>query len=217
MPRGRKPGTAGAAKKDEALKSVKTEPKDVTKAEPAAKPDEKPVTKAAEVKTTEVKTDAPKAAAKTAEKTSKRPYHRKKTADVKPTSKSAAKADVAEAKPKARPGRKPKPITIDDICAKLSKKIDRYKVSKIADKIAVDIEVWDYVDGTNKHMYIAVENGKADVQPYDYEDCNFTAHISYANMLNIANGKLSISDAVLNGSLNVIGTLGDALKLYSIF
>lgn len=185
---------------------------------PAAKPVEKKA-EAPAAKPAEKKAEAP--AAKAAEKKAApaRKTAQKKAAPAKkPAEKKAAPAKkTAKAEPAKRAPRKAKEVTIDDICAKLYKKIDAAKAAKLTDTIAVDIEVWGWADGSQKHMYVEVKDGKATVAPWPYDQCNFKAYISFEDAAAIASGKLTIKDALLTGKLNAIGVVGDAVKLASIF
>ncbi len=188
-------------------RTKKTTPKTAPKTETAAKPVEKAAVKAAEVKA-EVKAvpapaEAPKAEAKkpTAKKTS---------------GKTAAKKTAAKAEPKKRAPRKPKPVTVDDIVAKIYKRIDKTAAKSIAaeGKAAVDIKLYGPFEA---HMYIEVKNGNVSVAPYDYIERDIEAAISVENALAIADGKLSIKDAVENGALYVFGNVQFALKLAKLF
>ena len=188
-------------------RTKKTTPKTAPKTETAAKPVEKAAVKAAEVKA-EVKAvpapaEAPKAEAK-------------KPAAKKTSAKTAAKKNAAKAEPKKRAPRKPKPVTVDDIVAKIYKRIDKTAAKSIAaeGKAAIDIKLYGPFEA---HMYIEVKNGNVSVAPYDYIERDIEAAISVENALAIADGKLSIKDAVENGALYVFGNVQFALKLAKLF
>ncbi len=188
-------------------RTKKTTPKTALKTETAAKPVEKAAVKAAEVKA-EVKAvpapaEAPKAEAK-------------KPAARKTSAKTAAKKTAAKAEPKKRTPRKPKSVTVDDIVAKIYKRIDKTAAKSIAaeGKAAVDIKLYGPFEA---HMYIEVKNGNVSVAPYDYIERDIEAAISVENALAIADGKLSIKDAVENGALYVFGNVQFALKLAKLF
>lgn len=185
----------------------------------AAKPAEKTAVKAAEVKAEEVKAvPAPAEAPKAAEK---KPAEKK--AAPKKAAPAAKKAEVkkASAKKAAEPAkkrapRKPKPITTDDIVAKIYKRIDKSAAKSIAaeGKAAVDIKLYGLFEA---HMYIEVKNGVVNVAPYDYIERDLEAAISVENALAIADGKLTVKEAVENGSLYVFGNVQFALKLAKLF
>lgn len=192
-------------------RTKKTTPNTAPKAENAAKPVEKAAVKAAEVKA-EVKAvpapaEAPKAEAK-------KPAARKTAA--KAPAKAAAKKAAAKAEPKKRAPRKLKPVTVDDIVAKIYKRIDKSAAKSIAaeGKAAVDIKLYGPFEA---HMYIEVKNGNVSVAPYDYIERDIEAAVSVENALAIADGKLSIRDAVENGALYVFGNVQFALKLAKLF
>ncbi len=160
----------------------------------------------------EVKAAPVKAAAKAAKKPA--PAKEAKPAAKKPADK-AAKAAPAE--PRKKGGRKPRPVMIGDICAKLYKKIDKTKAAKIKDLVAADVEIWGWEDGTNKHLFVEVLDGKVRVEPYDYIDCTLKAHICFADAMAFLDGKLSLADALAAGKLNANGNVGAALRLAGIF
>lgn len=194
MPRQKKTTTTTTAKAETAVKAAGTT---------AAKP-EKPVEvkagKTAEVKAAPAET--PKAAKKPAAKTA-----------AKNAVKSAAKADSA---PKKRAGRKPKPITVNDVVAKIYKRIDKAVGKQVAaeGRAAVDIKLYGSFEA---HMYIEVKDGKVSVEPYDYIERDLEAAVPVDVALAIADGKTTIKEAVENGSLYVFGNVQFALKFAKLF
>ena len=201
--------TAEAIKAEKAVAPAKAAaPAKPVEAKPAPVKETKPEVKAAPAKTE-------KAAAKPAEKAAKPAAKAAKSAAKKPAAKAAKAAPAAE--PKKKGGRKPKPVMIGDICAKLYKKIDKTKAAKIKDLVAADVEVWGWEDGTNKHLFVEVLDGKVRVEPYDYIDCTLKAHICFADAMAFLDGKLTLADALASGKLNANGNVGAALRLAGIF
>lgn len=201
MPRPKKTTSTKSVVKTEA--AVKAAAKDTVAAKAEVKP-EKPAEvkapKAAEVKAAPA--ESPKAAKKPA---------------AKKTAPAAKKAVAEKAKPAARKGgRKPKPVTVDDIVAKIYKRIDKSAAKKIAaeGKAAVDIKLYGPFEA---HMYIEIKNGNVSVAPYDYIEKDIEAAVSVENALAIADGKLSVKDAVENGALYVFGNVQFALKFAELF
>ena len=189
----------------------------------AAKPAEKAAVKTAEIKAEEVKAvPAPAETPKAAEKkpAAKAAVKKAAPAAAKPEAKkSAAKKSTAKkaAEPaKKRAPRKPKPVTTDDIVAKIYKRINKDAAKDIAaeGKAAVDIKLYGPFEA---HMYIEVKNGAVNVAPYDYIERDLEAAISVENALAIADGKLTVKEAVENGSLYVFGNVQFALKLAKLF
>lgn len=198
--------TAPAEKKEVKPVEVKTAPVPADKEAPvkaAAKPEA-------------VKPAAKKPAAKAAAKTSAKVAE--KASEKKAASRKAKTAPKAEAKaPAKRPGRKPKPITIDDICGKVEKKLSKSKAAKIKGTIAVDIEIYGWENGENKHMYIELKDGRAVVAPYDYNEKTFRAHISFEDAVAFLAGKLTLKEAVVSDKIYAEGVVGDAVKIASLF
>lgn len=199
-------------------RTKKTTPTTARKTESAVKPAEKAAAKAAEVKA-EVKAvpapaEAPKAEAKKPAGKTTKPAAKKPAAKKSAAKKSAPAA--GNAAPAKRAGRKPRPVTVDTIVAKVYKRVNKSAAKSIAaeGKAAVDVKLYGPFEA---HMYIEVKNGVVSVAPYDYIEKDIEAAISVENAIAIADGKLSIKDAVENGALYVFGNVQFALKLAKLF
>ncbi len=193
---------------------TKKTPITASKAEKAAKP----IENAAEIKNEAKAVPAPAESPKEeANKPAVKKSAPKKAA--KTTAKQAVKTAPAAESAKKKPGRKPKspkPVTVEDIVAKLYNRIDKSAAKSIAaeGKAAVDIKLYGPFEA---HMYIEIKNGTVNVQPYDYIEKDIEAAISVENALAIADGKLSVKEAVENGSLYVFGNVQFALMLAKLF
>lgn len=151
----------------------------------------------------------------------------KKTTAKKPTAKSTApkattKATKAVAKApakKAAPKKtaKPKPITIENICSLVEKKIDKTKTKAINGTVAVDIEVWGFEDGSNHNMYVEIKDGQVSVMPHSYDARDFRISLSFANAMEFANGKITLSKLLESNDFYAEGNIVAALKLASVF
>lgn len=226
MPRTTKTTTKTTAKADSAVKKA------VTAAEAA--PVEVKAAPAAEVKASPAETPKPEAKKPAEKKPAEKKPAEKKPAEKKPAAKkpaakkpavkkaapakkaAAAKTAKTADAPKKRPGRKPKPVTVEDIVAKIGKRINKDAAKKIAEngKAAVDIKLYGPFEA---HMYIEIKDGAVNVAPYDYIEKDIEAAISVENALAIADGKLSVKDAVENGSLYVFGNVQFALMFAKLF
>ena len=201
MARPRKNPTTKAAVKNPAAEAVKEA---VVKAEPAVKPVEapKPVVKAEE-------------APKTAKKTAKAPAVKKaeKPAAKKP---AAKKAEAPAPATKKRAPRKPKTLTVEDVAAKVAKKIDKAAAKQIvpSGKAAVDIKLYGPFEA---HMYIEIKDGAVNVAPYDYIEKDLEAAVPVDVALAIADGKTTVKEAVENGNLYVFGNVQFALMFAKLF
>ncbi|MGN0683763.1 MAG: SCP2 sterol-binding domain-containing protein [Oscillospiraceae bacterium] len=159
----------------------------------------------AETKKTAAK--APAAAKKTAAKPAA-----KKTASTakKPAAKKAAPAKTAAKKAPKKPA-----VTIETICGKVEKLLP--KTVSFKEKIAVDIEVWGFEDGSNAKMYIEANGGKVTVSPHTYEEKDFRVAVSFANAKAFVDGKATIKDLLASPDFYAEGNVVAALKLASIF
>ena len=191
-------GTAKAAEKKTAAKKPAAEK--AVKA-PAAEKTAKVTAPAAEKSVKAAKPAAKNAAAKPAAK---------KTAAAKKAPAKAAKA----AKPAVK---KPKVVGIDEMCKKLEKLVDKKKAAAVKANVAVDVKVWGWADETDRHFYIEIKDGALTISPFEYNAASFEAYISYDNLLQFLNGKLTLANAIASGALNANGNIPAALALGNIF
>ncbi len=185
-----------AIKKTGTKPAAATEP--VTEKKTTVKAAAKPVAKAPAKSSTAKST----AAAKTTEK---------KAAPAKTAEKKAAPAKTAEKK--AAP--KKAAVTIDTICNKLQKKLP--KTVSFKEKIAVDIEVWGFEDGSNAKMYIEANDGKITVSPHSYDDKEFRVSVSFANAVAFVDGKMTLKELLASPDFYAEGKIVPAVKLAAIF
>lgn len=164
-----------------------------------------------------------KATAPAAEKTAKAAKPAVKKTAAKPAAKKAdtakkAPAKTAKATKTAKPAvKKPKVVGIDEMCKKLEKMVDKTKVSSVKTNVAVDVKVWGWADETDRHFYIEIKDGALAISPFEYNAASFEAYISYDNMLQFLNGKLTLANAIASGALNANGNIPAALALGKIF
>lgn len=173
--------------------------------------------KKTEEKSTAVKTTTKKTAAKTAVKpAAKAPAKAAKT--TKPAAKkTAAKKTTAKKAPAKKAVRKPKPVTVENICKLIEKKIVKSKAAAVKTDVAVDIEVWGFEDGSNQKMYIEVKGGKVSVMPHSYDAKDFRVSLSFANAMAFANGKLTLAKMLESKDFYAEGNIVSAIVLASIF
>ncbi len=179
----------------------------VTEKKTTVKATAKPVTKAPAKSATAKSTTA----AKTTEK---------KAAPAKTAEKKASPAKTAEKKAAAKaPAKKAAPkktvVTIDTICNKLKKKLP--KTVSFKEKIAVDIEVWGFEDGSNAKMYIEANDGKITVSPHSYDDKEFRVSVSFANAMAFVDGKMTLKELLASPEFYAEGKIVPAVKLAAIF
>lgn len=173
------------------------------------------------------KAAAPKSvAASKTEAASKAPAKKpaaKKAAAKKPVAKTAAKSSAKTASktaaktPAKKTAKKAPAVTIDTICEKLDKKITKSKAAAIKGRLAVDIEVWGFEDGSNARMYVEVNDGKVTVAPYPYDAKDFRVSLSFANAKAFVDGKLTLKALLDSNDFYAEGNIVSAVKLAAIF
>ncbi|MGN0670185.1 MAG: SCP2 sterol-binding domain-containing protein [Oscillospiraceae bacterium] len=189
-----------AAKKPAAEKAVKATPVAEKTAAPVAEKTAPAVEKKAAAKPAAKKPAAKTAAAKKTDTAKKAPA---KAAKTTKTAKPAVK--------------KAKVVGIDEMCKKLEKMVDKKKAAAVKTNVAVDVKVWGWEDETDRHFYIEIKDGALTISPFEYNAASFEAYISYENMLQFLNGKLTLANAIATGALNANGNIPAALALGSIF
>lgn len=185
------------------------------------------------MKKTEEKSTAVKTAAKSAAKTTAKKAA--PTAAAKPAAKAPAKAaakpaakkpaakkttakkSTAKKTPAKKAVKKAKPVTVENICKLVEKKIVKSKAAAVKTDVAVDIEVWGFEDGSNQKMYIEVKGGKVSVMPHSYEAKDFRVSLSFANAMAFANGKLTLTKLLESKDFYAEGNIVSAVVLASIF
>lgn len=167
--------------------------------------------KETEKKPTAAKTAAKPAVKKAAPKTAAKPAAKK-------TTKTAAKKPAAKKAPaKKAVVKKAKPITVENICKLVEKKIVKSKAAAVKTDVAVDIEVWGFEDGSNQKMYIEIKGGKASVMPHSYDAKDFRVSLSFANAMAFANGKLTLAKLLESKDFYAEGNIVSAVLLASVF
>lgn len=201
--------TATEVKKTETVKTAETKPA-TTPAAPAPKAAPAEVKAAAPAPKKEEKKPAEKkpAAKKTAEKkpAEKKPAAKKTAAktEAKPAAKTAAKAPKAPKAPKVSP--------YEAAVAKSQKKFASVKTDKVKYPIAVNIELSGSAEGIF-YVYLS-EAGKPAVEPYRYDDYDVYVRADADAFNKVLDGKLSVYDALADGSLHVEGTVKKALMFF---
>lgn len=128
---------------------------------------------------------------------------------------SAAKPKAAVKKTSAKKAPKKPSVTIETICGKVEQMLP--KTAPFKEKIAVDIEVWGFEDGSNAKMYIEANNGIVTVSPHTYNEKDFRVAVSFANAKNFIDGKLALKDMLLSSDFYAEGNVVAALKLAALF
>ncbi len=210
-----KKSVAAASSPAENKSAVKDTPAAEVKAETKATPASKKAVAAKAKPAAKEKTTANKSVAKTAAKpTAKRVAAAKKTV-AKTVADKPAKSAAKKAAPTKRTAKKVDVITIDTICAKLEKKLG--KKTAVKEKIAVDIEVWGFGDGSNSKMYIEINGGKITVSPHTYDEKDFRVSLSCANAVAFVDGKLTLRALIESKDFYAEGNIAAAVKLAAIF
>ena len=104
-------------------------------------------------------------------------------------------------------------MTYHDLVEKASKVYSKADASSIQGHLAVQFNVTGEGEGA---FYLEVEDGKVDVQPYEYYDRDAIVYISGESLYSILDGKITFEDAYNELMLGIEGDLGAALLLKEI-
>lgn len=154
---------------------------------------------------TETKVEAPKAEAKKTEA--------KKTCAKKAcATKTAAKKAPAKKAPAKKAAKTTKvEATQESICNAIAAKAKKAKFS--ADFVATQITLKGALECAP--LYVKVEEKKAEVAPYEYNDACFYIDADAETMANILNGKKTIYAAIEDGSVVINGDANKAVLFVS--
>lgn len=93
-------------------------------------------------------------------------------------------------------------MTYEKLVAKVKSSYAKADASKIADHIAVQVNVSGEAEGI---FYIEVSEGKLAVEPYDYHDHDMIIFADEKAIVDIASGKVALADAIKNEVVSVAG------------
>ena len=104
-------------------------------------------------------------------------------------------------------------MTYQELVKKLETAYAKADASAITDHVAVQFNVTGEGEGA---LYLEVADGKIDIQPYEYYDGDAIVTTNASALVDIATGKLNISEAYNRGILYVDGDLHKASLLEKI-
>ena len=104
-------------------------------------------------------------------------------------------------------------MTYEEIVGKVVVMYKQSDVSEIQGHLALQFNVTGEGEGA---FYLEVDNGKVDIQPYEYYDNDAIITIGSDTLIAILDGKLSLEDAFNGNLLWVNGDFGAALMFKKI-
>ena len=104
-------------------------------------------------------------------------------------------------------------MTYQELVEKLETAYAKADASAVADHVAVQFNVTGEGEGA---LYLEVTDGKVDIQPYEYYDRDAIVTTNASALVDIATGRLNISEAYNKGILYVDGDLHKASLLEKI-
>ncbi|MCI5856185.1 MAG: SCP2 sterol-binding domain-containing protein [Agathobacter sp.] len=104
-------------------------------------------------------------------------------------------------------------MTYQELVKKLETAYAKADASAIKDHVAVQFNVTGEGEGA---LYLEVADGKIDIQPYEYYDRDAIVTTNASALVDIATGKLNVSEAYNKGILYVDGDLHKASLLEKI-
>lgn len=104
-------------------------------------------------------------------------------------------------------------MTYQELVKELETAYAKADASAVADHVAVQFNVTGEGEGA---LYLEVTDGKVDIQPYEYYDRDAIVTTNASALVDIATGRLNISEAYNKGILYVDGDLHKASLLEKI-
>ena len=102
-----------------------------------------------------------------------------------------------------------KTLKFEDIFAKVKKEFGGADVSNYEDHLAFQVNITGEGEGA---FYVEIKDHALDIQPYDYNDRDFSITASGADLIDLFKGKLDLGKALSEGKLKVDGDIGKALE-----
>ncbi len=131
----------------------------------------------------------------------------KKAAPAKKAPAKKAPAKKAAAPAKKAPAKKAEE---KDLATLLREKIAKKDVSKVDEKIAIEIKAYSGDD--DYYMYILIDNGTVAVEPYQYDDKDIRIDMPVADVKAVIDGKYDFAAKALSGDFYATGSLTKLLK-----
>lgn len=104
-------------------------------------------------------------------------------------------------------------MTYQEIVEKAKEIYENADAGKVKEHVAIQFNITGEGAGA---FYLEINNGKVDIQPYEYHDRDVLVTTSADVLLQIVSGKLGLEKAYLTGKLHAEGNLGKALLLKKI-
>ena len=101
-------------------------------------------------------------------------------------------------------------MTYEELVVNVKKAVKKSKVSKTVGHVAFQFNVEGEAEGA---FYLEVDNGKINVEPYEYYDRNAIITVNPTNFIKLINGKLDPVAAFTSGKLSVDGDVNAALEM----
>ncbi len=104
-------------------------------------------------------------------------------------------------------------MTYEEMVKKIKSAYAKADASAIGEHIAIQFNVTGEGEGA---LYLEVTDGKIDIQPYEYFDRDAIVVTGAKTLVDIATGKISVTDAYNKGILTVDGNVEKASLLSQI-
>ena len=104
-------------------------------------------------------------------------------------------------------------MTYEEIVEKVKEAYGAADASSVTEHAAVQFNIEGEGEGA---FYLEINDGKIDVQPFEYFDRDATVFTSAAVLQEIADNKLDVVEAFTTGKLHIEGNLGKAALLQNV-
>lgn len=98
-------------------------------------------------------------------------------------------------------------MTYEEVVSKVREALTGVDVSGVTEHTAIQINVTGEGEGA---FYVEVQDGKVNVEPYDYFDRDVLIYASAEDIIGVAEGKVDVVNAYLTGKIVAEGDLRKA-------
>ena len=104
-------------------------------------------------------------------------------------------------------------MTYEEIVEKVKEAYSAADASSVKEHAAVQFNIQGEGEGA---FYLEINDGKIDVQPFEYFDRDATVFTTAATLQEIADNKLDVVKAFTTGKIHIEGNLGKAALLQNV-
>ncbi len=96
-------------------------------------------------------------------------------------------------------------MTYEELVKKAKQTVKKIDAEAISEHMAIEFDIQGEGEGA---FYVELDTGKAEVEPYEYYNCDCNARMNAEALTELLAGKLDVSSAIDDEYINVEGDAG---------